>query len=327
MSYQDDDIATPSESDEQDTNNREDTPTEDTPIENTPIENAPIENTPIENTPIENDSAEDNTAKNSTTPLHAFLPIVCAFLALLGGLFSVIAVLNCQIDSKYLSGEGQSILPAVSLISTFFPIVCLPFFKGAGSIAIPPASRFFSIPTAAAFIYLIYFVTVFGVEGNNTSASSLGKWDTAILLLSITAALFFTLKLLNKAELLRAICAICIFALCTAIIAFLYLDFDIELNSAFKLAVQFGAVALIFGTIADARALLSRIGYGWFILLKSIAASLSLICSCLVITAFARSFTVLPESYLALSIVYFCYALSVVAELIFISIDRFKAQK
>ena len=106
------------------------------------------------------------------------------------------------------------------------------------------------------------------------------------------------------------------FALGAAIIALLYLDFNIELNSPFKLAVQFGAVALILGTIADARSMLSRIKAGWFIFFKSISSSLCLICCGLIFTAFGRGFKIFPDVYFVLSTLYACYAINSIAEII-----------
>ena len=245
---------------------------------------------------------------------RAIVSLVCILLPILVGVLAVFVALECEMDAKYVEDASLQPLAIASLVAVFLPFICISFFRGQRDHSRSIVSRAISsLPTLPA-LYLAYYSLTKGI----------GNWDIAIFFLSIMAAIFFVLKLFDDKDALKLICAFCVFALGTLIIATLYSDFLIELNSIYKLAVQFGAVALILGTIADSRVVLSRIGGGWFIALKSVSASLCLICSGLIFTVFLRGFTVLPYSYFVLSLLFVCYAISALTEIISLCIGYLK---
>ena len=253
--------------------------------------------------------------KDRKTPVRFLcfaLPLISTVLSLTVGIIAFFAVRLTEIDEKYLSESWASaiILPliaAVCLISLVAPFI---FRRTEKPTASPLAVRFFSLFPTGAAIYLIYYTIAHGV----------GDWDAAFIISTLVCIPFFAAKVSGGYKNLKVLSSLGVFALAALIIAMLYLDHTIELNSSFKWAVQFGGVGLILGVIADSRAALSRISSGWLVSLKGISLMLCLLCSGLVFTAFGCGFEVFPKSYLVFTVLYFCYSLSTVAELISLSV-------
>ena len=253
--------------------------------------------------------------KDRKTPMRFLrfaLPLISIVLSLTAGIIALFAVRRTEIDEKYLSDSWASalILPliaAVCIVSS----ASLFLFKGKGKPTVPPlAVRFFSLFPTGAVVYLLYYTIAHGV----------GDWDVAFIVSALVCILFFASKLSDGYRNLRVLSSLGVFALAALIIALLFLDHTIELNSSFKWAVQFGGVGLILGVIADSRAVLSRRSSGWLVFLKGSSLMLCFLCSGLVFTAFGCGFEVFPRSYLVFTALYFCYSLSTIAELISLSI-------
>ena len=253
-----------------------------------------------------------NKQRTVMRPLRFALPLISIVLSLTVGFIAFFAVKLTEFDEKYLSESWASalILPliaAVCIISLTAPFI----FKRTEKPTSPPlGARVFSLFPTGASIYLIYYTIAHGV----------GDWNAAFIVSALVCIPFFASKLSDGYRNLKVLSSLGIFALAALIIALLYLDHTIELNSSFKWAVQFGGVGLILGVIADSRVALSRISSGWFVFLKSISLMLCLLCSGLVFTAFGCGFEVFPKSYLVFTVLYFCYSLSTVAELISVSV-------
>ncbi|MGM9644399.1 MAG: hypothetical protein ACI3X1_04865 [Eubacteriales bacterium] len=253
-----------------------------------------------------------NKQRTVMRPLRFALPLISIALSLTVGFIAFFAVKLTEIDEKYLSESWASalILPliaAVCLISLVAPFI----FKGSNKpTSSPLAVRLFSLFPTGAAIYLLYCSIAHGV----------GDWDVAFILSALVCIPFFVSKLSDGYRNLKVLSSLGVFALSALVIALLYLDHTIELNSSFKWAVQFGGVGLILGVIADSRAALSRISQGWFVFLKSVSLMLCLLCTGLVFTAFGCGFEVFPHSYLVFTVLYFCYSVSTIAELISVSI-------
>lgn len=250
------------------------------------------------------DSPTPETKPASIT--RTVIGAICSALPIIVGIIAAIAALNCEVNAKYLSESAATALTMTIVVAIVTPFVCAFLFPNKnGKDSVERKGVNTLLPLAASF-YLAF----------HTLTNDLGAWGDAILLLSIVAVVFFAIKMFSNNIVWKILSAFGVFALGAAIIALLYLDFNIELNSPFKLAVQFGAVALILGTIADARSMLSRIKAGWFIFFKSIASSLCLICCGLIFTAFGRGFKIFPDVYFVLSTLYACYAINSIAEII-----------
>lgn len=160
---------------------------------------------------------------------------------------------------------------------------------------------------------------------------SFGEWGNTVLILSLVVCLFYALKTFSRAIVLTVISGFGVFVLSAVIIASLYLDQVIELNSHFKLLVQAGAAGMIFGTIADLRARLSpkvpegskvsdsdffRIGVRGYLLLKSISLLLCSAPATVVIIYFLEGNTAFRAHYFIYSCLYLASAVPSLCELI-----------
>ena len=260
----------------------------------------------------ETEEAEEAPAPISpaSKTMRMAIGIICSAIPLVAGIIAAIIAFGCDINAKYLADPANLALTVTVVAAILVPFVCAVLLSRKSQECSVTRTGWNSLLPLAASIFLSY----------HTLVNDLGQWGDAILLLSLVATAFFILKMFNNSDTLKILCAIGVFALGTAIIGLLYLDFEIELNSPFKLAVQFGGVALMLGTIADARATLSRIRSCWFVFFKSVASSLCLLCAGLVFTVFARGFKILPDVYLVLAIFYACYAVNSIAEIMSASI-------
>lgn len=243
-------------------------------------------------------------------PSRIALGIICSIIPIIAGVVATIVALDCNLNSKYIGDRASIALTIISIASVVLPFVCALILSRINTAGKTKRVSWSSLLPLVASLYLAY----------HTLMNDLGKWGNAILLLSLITSAFFVLKMFINKDALKILGAIGIFALSTAIIGLLYLDFQIELNSPFKLSIQFGAVGLMLGTIADARATLFRIKPAWFIFFKSVASSLCLICAGLILTVFSRGFNVFPEIYFVLSILYTCYAINSIAEILSVTI-------
>lgn len=265
-----------------------------------------------EEVPIEVDNSPKEQLKPSGNKKTA-LGLIISLLPLLPGILSAIATFQSEPNGKYLSGTGSLLLTVAVAISLTVAIVGLLSFKSERSIEPIFRARAFSLLPELAALYLICHLAM----------NDIGEWGNTILIFCLAATAFFVFKGQSKVRpAFRIAGAVGMLLLCTSIIALLYLDFEIELNSHYKMAVQFGAVGMMLGTIVDARVTLSRIGAGWLVSLKSAASSLCLICAGLVLTAFAQGTEVLPDIYFAFSLMYLGYAISTIAETVAVTMGR-----
>ncbi len=214
--------------------------------------------------------------------------------------------------SHYFEGSPASlalcILITLSLILSFFlPIIIKGKLTDGSNRVTSVLSWLTGIAAAAVSVYSL-------VKGLGVS------WDILFSLIALASAVFFIIRPLKNREAVKILLSFASTALGIAMIALLYFDFEIELNSHYKLATQFAAVGLMLGTMADARAAMSRIGLRWSVILRSLSLTLTLVCFCAVTTAFICVNTALPTYYLVFAIFFLIYSLLTACELISLSL-------
>ena len=254
--------------------------------------------------------------------LRIVVPLIFIALALACGIAAGLAALYLadtaadSTPSRYFADSWASaslcILIPVSVIlpcSMPFLLKCSPSKKTNN--AANALSWLVGLGAIALFVYII-------MKGLGVS------WDMGFALIALGAAVFFMLKPLHGREAAKIFFSFGVLSLGIAIIAMLYFDREIELNSPYKLAVQFGAVGVMLGTLADAREVMSRITLGWSLLIKSTALTLTLTCIGSVVTAFAVGNTSLPEHYLIFALFYLPYSLMTATELLRVSLRAIK---
>ena len=259
---------------------------------------------------------------------------VCAL-----GCISVVS--SCESDARYFSASTAVTVFAIAIaLSIALSFAALFIFKKE---PIKSADMSDGYARAARYSSVLPAFVSLGVALFSLFNEGLEQWSNAVMIFGALSALFFTLKLFTRLVTLKAVSGFGVFLLGAVIIASLYLDMTIELNSHFKLLVQFGAAGMILGTIADLRTLLSpsspkkaktsndigeaensakdgeeviKITARGFIFLKLLASTLCAVCSSVIILYFAVGNSALGTHYLVYSVLYLAYAISVVFELI-----------
>ena len=243
------------------------------------------------------------------------------------GCMSVVS--SCKEGARYFSASATVTIFAIGIalsialsFAALFVFKKEPFHLADSSDGYAKVARYSSALPALASLGIAVFALLDGI---------FGAWGNAVMILGAVASLYFILKLCDRFPIAAVISGFGVFALCTVIITSLYLDLTIELNSHFKLLVQFGAAGMILGTIADLRAKLSpkapngfklsdrdfiKIGVKGFIFLKLLALTLCAVCASVIILYFAIGHSALGAHYLAYSLLYLAYAISSASELI-----------
>ena len=144
---------------------------------------------------------------------------------------------------------------------------------------------------------------------------SLGVWGNLIMVSAFVSALFFLFKTLPNARVGRVICGFGVFVFAAIVIASLYLDHVIEINSDFKLLVQFGAAGMLISTIADIRNTLSRISDRCLLGFKAIAFILCSICPAVLLSLSGEFVEALPGYYYIYSWLYLVCAVASAIEM------------
>ena len=272
---------------------------------------------------------------------QAKIGFVCAHLAAIlatCALGCMAVVSSCEPNARYfLPSITFNIFLAFLFGSAALAFAALFIFKRepisfmASPLKSARVARFSSILPALASFLTVWYAA---------SDDSLGGWGKAILICGAVSIAFFVLKLFKHQIAPKALTGMAVFALCAVIVASLYLDFSIELNSHFKLLTQFAAAGVICGVIADIRAALSssfydspkkvqrnyvRVYMRGYVFLKLISTLVASACSATVILYFAKGNTAFGTHYLVYSIFAFSYAVSSTCELIAALISAVKS--
>ena len=208
--------------------------------------------------------------------------LLCLYASLLSlsAVFSHLATESGKLSAHYLTDSEHYTTFVISLICTLiFPLIALVAFDNYILEKEHLIPRILNLVPAAgaalsAFLFF-YFSTASVFEADS-------KWAPYISFCAIISTIFFLLKMCNNRFApnvmagFKILTAIGVFAFSALIIVSLYLDYTTELNSHFKLSVQFGAVGVIIGTMADVRASLSRISRRAYLIFKMTALTLTL---------------------------------------------------
>ena len=133
---------------------------------------------------------------------------------------------------------------------------------------------------------------------------SLGRFATLTAAAAAISALYFILMTFNAHPALTLIAGIGHLLFCALIIIALYIEPAIEINSDFKLLVQFGAAASMLNMIADSRVPLLRASARSFFAFKTAALIFCLLGGAVTVTVFSVGGEVFDRSYLYFAIFY-----------------------
>lgn len=142
-------------------------------------------------------------------------------------------------------------------------------------------------------------------------------WKTALLIGFVCSAAYNSLGLLKRnAPSFKLVLGYLQIALGAVIISNLYLDHIIEINSPFKLLIQFAAAAMMLSTLSDVRYLSGRGSLKAHVCYKSISIILGLVCGIVLITVFCKGELQLNELYFPYAVFFLTGAISSAGSLI-----------
>ena len=266
-----------------------------------------------------------DAVKDRTAPIRiGYLCVIIALVFAVATIGCMAVLTSCERNARYFSDTAMSVVfaigIAVAIIASFVPL----FIFKKEQLNADDSTQ--SPNKIARFSNLLPAFLSLGMAFFALADETLGKWGNAVLICGLVAALFFALKLSYRPSVLKVISGFGIFALGAVIIASLYFDLAIEINSHFKLLVQFGAAGMMIGTMADLRAALSlkstpnrdyiKIGVKGYVFLKSLSLTLCVVCAAVIILYFIEGNTAFGLHYLIYSLLYVSYAVSALTELI-----------
>ena len=186
---------------------------------------------------------------------------VLALTAVLG-LISFLAFFDS--GARYFENSPIKIILYVILaLAVLFAISAAFTSKRIGKIEIAPKAPYSLslIPTATA-------IAVFAIAATETAKGDNSTLSIIIAISLLGAALYHLADVLNFSGAARLALGYVKILFCVLIIAKLYLDFKVELNSPIKLLAQFSAATAVLSTLSDLRSLIDRESTGYFILSK-----------------------------------------------------------
>lgn len=205
--------------------------------------------------------------------------VTLVILSIFAIAFAINATGSGKPGSHYLSDSAFYLPFAVLLISalilSLLPFIFLDRTRLSKEHLVQRIFNLFPAFGAVATSYLFFYFSTAKVFEDNS------KWALYLSLAAGVSAVYFILKIINcnispnVMASLRIITAIGVFLLSALIIISLYLDYNTELNSHFKLSVQFGAVGVMLGTMADSRSALGNVSKRRYISFKAIALLLT----------------------------------------------------
>ncbi|MBE6584073.1 MAG: hypothetical protein E7649_03695 [Ruminococcaceae bacterium] len=130
-----------------------------------------------------------------------------------------------------------------------------------------------------------------------------------LLILLVLCAIYSFLHILRSPNrLLMLISGMAQTVFCIFIVASLYMDLLVELNSPYKLVVQFGAIFLAIDTCMELRGLISGVSIRACVCSKTLSISFAAFCFGVILCAAICDAGMLDTTYLLYSIYFICHA-------------------
>ncbi|MBQ4274880.1 MAG: hypothetical protein IJB94_07960, partial [Clostridia bacterium] len=120
-------------------------------------------------------------------------------------------------------------------------------------------------------------MVVEGGAGKNDQGETLTLTSALLIVMFLLCIAYSLSKIANREGAVVIVSGIAELIFCLYIIVTLYFDPKIELNSPFKLLIQFAAAALALSTCAELRLFISEISTGAYIALKTLSITLGLV--------------------------------------------------
>ena len=188
--------------------------------------------------------------------------------------------------------------------------------------------RFVAMLPMIAILRLIMHISVNLItsvphDRNNAVQAIIDPWMIAILVTAVFVVIYFLAQIFKMNKALELISGFLQILFCIFVIAKLYLDLSVEINSPIKLLLQFSAAAIILCTMADMRRSLDMCSAPLF------CASRLLMLACGVTNTIALFAEIVPkadkygELYSVYSLIFITCAIKAAVELFTFSLNEY----
>ncbi len=229
---------------------------------------------------------------------RAIYMLISLFLTAITAVLGIyVTILSRDNGTRYFSDIQASSLLCLSLSAAItFDISAIFVFKGSRSAPIQAKvnqSSWIELITVPS-ILLPAYLAFKDVEG--------GSLATVFCVSAVVLASACIIAAFTKSPSLKVIKSYLEVLFCILIITSLYLDLVVELNSPYKLLIQFAAAIIILSALADARLMFSRCSAKLFVFAKLTTITLCTLSAAVNITCFAYKGPIQDQAYLFYSL-------------------------
>ena len=247
---------------------------------------------------VENNTSTESKKLKIYTVISAAIAFITAFLGVLASISS------SEARSRYFENAALAICLYVAIaIAAAFALSSFFVFKRTTLVkenAESSVLRFLNLSPAVALI----ICTVVSATSKMVLALRV-----CVAILCILSALGYICRAFKLPDTVKLICGYSQVLFLIFIIVSLYVENSIEINSPFKLLVQFAAAALMLEALTDMRNILYGVRLRMFAFSKILSLTVCLLTGCVIVYIFASGNKVFDKSYLAYSIYFLCNSL------------------
>ncbi len=241
--------------------------------------------------------------------LYFFSSIILTVLTSVFGAYSVL--LSQGEGSRYFADAWATHALTITLVSSIALSLSAIFVFRTDNKAIlgikSKGLRFFELLSAVSAALCAYFILTRHQENVLIQAETVSEAILSALYAAtgVSAAILsaaYAAAILSDRAPAKIIKSYAEILFCIFIITSLYLDLTIELNSPYKLLIQFAAASVILAALADARQELSSCALKLLIPARLIEITLCALCAAVNITAFVQGAPIYDQDYLFFSV-------------------------
>ena len=254
------------------------------------------------------------TSASQNKRLRVFLYLGLVITVVLAALGAAVVTFSFDSETRYFTFSSISLALAItSAVAVAFAISSFFVFNGAKleqthhHIGAALLTRILTIaPISLCAYYTISSLSAATDGGNNKNP----QLTAALLfLMFILCAVYNVSRVITLNKTLAVISGIAQIAFCLYIISALYFDLRIEINSPFKLVIQFAAAALAIDTCMEVRDVISGVSTRAYIATKALSIAIGTLAFTITVCAVIQNAKLDDLGYLWYSIYFFAQAI------------------
>lgn len=254
--------------------------------------------------------------KGDRSLLRAFLAAAYAIAIILAALGAATVLFSFDNQTRYFRGTAISIaLAATSAVVVVLAICAFFLFKSQKLQRAPienrKVGRILRLLTILPIVICAYYVittTIENAKQNDTDSSVVPS--VVLLFIMFTLCAVYNVShamVLNKT--LSIFSGMAQIAFCVYVMTTLYFNWSVELNSPFKLIVQFAAASLAIDTCMEVRDIISGVSTRAYVATKTLSMSLGSLCFAISLCAVIKGARIEGFGYLWYSLYFLALAI------------------